>query len=76
MEEHTAEPEESKRRQAALVSEFAKLMNKGFPKDEMAKYDARVAALPDDERQKVQELTHLSEALKFALTGRDSYRPR
>jgi hypothetical protein len=76
MDNQPMEAEESRQRQAALVAEYARLLNKGFPKDEMAKYDAKLAELPENERQKVNKLTHLSDALKSALTGRDHHRPR
>jgi hypothetical protein len=68
--------EDYEKREAALIAEFAKLMKKGFPEKEMAQWDAKVAVLPEDYRIEVKELTHISETLKSALSGRGHYRTR
>jgi len=64
------------KRKMALIAEFADLLTSGFPEQETARYDAKVAELPEEQRQEVEELTKLSETLKSALAGRDYYRSR
>jgi hypothetical protein len=59
-----------------LIAEFADLLTSGFPEQETAQYDTKVAELPEEQRKEVEELTKLSETLKSALTGRDYYRSR
>ena len=70
------EPDDKTNTQAALLSQFVKLMKQGFPQQGMAEYDAKVAALPEESRKELGELTQLSEALRSAFTRENISRPR